>query len=77
VQGVQPAHIQCDELWSLYYAKAKNLATAKSAPDEAGDMWTWTALDADTKLMVSRFLADRSGESGMIVADDLRARVTS
>jgi hypothetical protein len=40
-------------------------------------VWTWTALDADTKLMVSYFVGDRSGESAMILADDLRARVVS
>jgi IS1 family transposase len=40
-------------------------------------VWTWTALDADTKLMVSYFVGDRSGESALILADDLRGRVAS
>ena len=71
VQSVLAKRVQCDEIWSFCYAKAKNVATAKSAPDEAGDVWTWTALDADTKLIVSDFLGDRSGESAMILADDL------
>ena len=42
--------IQVDEIWSFIYAKQKNVARAKSAPAEAGDVWTWTAICADTKL---------------------------
>ena len=42
-----------DEAWSFVYAKQKNVALAKSAPETAGDAWTWTPLDADTKVMVS------------------------
>ncbi len=77
VRGVPSARVKCDEIWSFTYAKAKNVPTAKAAPDGAGDVWTWTALDADTKLMVSYFVGDRSGESALILADDLRARLSS
>lgn len=77
VRDVPSARVQCDEIWSFTYAKAKNVPTAKAAPAGAGDVWTWTALDADTKLMVSYFVGDRSGESALILADDLRARVSS
>jgi IS1 family transposase len=77
VRDVKAQRVQCDEIWSFCYAKAKNVADAKAAPDGAGDVWTWTALDADTKLMVSYFVGDRSGESAMYLADDLRARVAS
>ena len=45
--------VQCDEIWSFCYAKEKNVAAAKAAPGDAGDVWTWTAIDADTKLIVS------------------------
>ena len=45
--------IECDEIWSFIYAKQKNVERAKSAPEEAGDIWTWTAIDADTKLVPS------------------------
>src|SRR5215203_6104069 len=44
VRGVKPARIQCDEIWSFCYAKGKNVAKAKDAPAEAGDVWTWTAI---------------------------------
>lgn len=77
VRGVQSARVQIDEIWSFCYAKQRNVPTAEAAPEGAGDVWTWTALDADTKLMVSYFVGDRSGESAMILADDLRARVAS
>lgn len=77
VRGVKASRIQCDEIWSFCYAKEKNVATAKAAPDGAGDVWTWTALDSDTKLMVAYFVGDRSGESAMILMDDLRARLSN
>ena len=51
--------IQCDEIWSFVYAKQKNVATAKSAPDVGGDVWTWTAIDADTKLAPSWLIGTR------------------
>src|SRR5687767_1478594 len=52
VRGVKARRIQCDEIWSFTYAKQKNVAKAKAAPEVAGDTWTWTALEADTKLIV-------------------------
>jgi len=77
VRGVKSERIQCDEIWSFCYAKAKNVKAAKAAPAEAGDVWTWTALDADTKLMITYFVGDRSGQSASYLADDLRMRVAS
>ncbi|MDO9586839.1 MAG: IS1 family transposase [Brevundimonas sp.] len=77
VRNVPSARIQCDEIWSFCYAKQRNVAKAESAPEGAGDVWTWTALDADTKLMVSYFVGDRSGESALALADDLRSRISS
>jgi len=77
VRGVKASRIQCDEIWSFCYAKQKNVADAKAAPDGAGDVWTWTAIDADSKLMVAYFVGDRGGESAMILMDDLRARLSN
>jgi IS1 family transposase len=77
VRGVASKRIQCDEIWSFVHAKQKNVADAKAAPAEAGDVWTWTALDADTKLMVSYFVGDRSQESADIMADDMRQRIST
>jgi len=71
--------LQVDEAWAFCYAKKKNVPHAKNAPEGAGDVWTWVALDADTKLAVSWLVADRSGEAAkqfMIdVADRLKHRV--
>ena len=77
VRNVKASRIQCDEIWSFCHAKAKNVATAKAAPEGAGDVWTWTAIDADTKLIVSYHFGDRSGESAMVLMDDLRARLAN
>lgn len=51
--------LQVDEIWSFVYAKAKNVERPKSAPAEAGDIWTWTAIDADTKLIPSWYVGSR------------------
>lgn len=77
VRGVTSKRIQCDEIWSFTYAKAKNVATAKAAPEEAGDTWTWTALDADSKLIVSWLVGGRDGEYAMAFMDDLRSRLAN
>ena len=77
VRNVKASRIQCDEIWSFCHAKAKNVATAKAAPEGAGDVWTWTALDADTKLIVSYYVGDRSGESAMCLMDDLQGRLAN
>jgi IS1 family transposase len=77
VRNVKASRIQCDEIWSFCHAKQKNVATAKAAPEGAGDVWTWTAIDADSKLIVSFFVGDRSGESAMVLMDDLRARLSN
>jgi IS1 family transposase len=77
VRGVASQRLQCDEIWSFVHAKAKNVADAKAAPEGAGDVWTWTALDADSKLMVSYFVGDRSAESAYILANDMRERVST
>ncbi len=69
--------IQVDELWSFIYAKEKNVARAKSAPVEAGDVWTWTAICADTKLVPSWRVGDRSGETAIDFMDDLRPRLVN
>ncbi|MDE0003723.1 MAG: IS1 family transposase [Rhodospirillaceae bacterium] len=67
--------IQVDEIWSFIYAKERNVARAKSAPPEAGDVWTWTAIDAETKLVPSWRVGDRSGMTAIDFMDDLRGRL--
>ena len=77
VQGVTASRIQCDEIWSFTYAKQKNVATAKAAPQVAGDTWTWTALDADTKLIVSSMVGGRDAEYANAFMDDVASRLAN
>ena len=77
VQGVQASRIQCDEIWSFCYAKQKNVKAAKDAPEGAGDVWTWTALDSDSKLIVSFLAGGRDAGYAMEFMDDLRARLSN
>ncbi len=69
--------IQVDEVWSFVYAMAKNVETAKAAPDKAGDIWTWTAIDADTKLMPSWRIGARDGEEAKAFIADLASRLAN
>ena len=77
VKGVKAQRVQCDEIWSFCYAKAKNVPTAKAAPDEAGDVWTWTALDADSKLIVSWLVGGRDAEYAVEFMADLQVRLAN
>ena len=68
--------IECDEIWSFVYAKARNIRRAKAAPKDAGDVWTWTALDADSNLIVSYLVSNgRDGMTAIEFMDDFRRRV--
>lgn len=77
VRDVKVRRVQCDEVWTFTYAKAKNVPTAKAAPDGAGDSWTWTGLDADSNLIISYFVGNRDSESAMVLMDDLRSRLAN
>lgn len=77
VKDVKSSRVECDEIWSFCYAKKKNVKTAKDAPEGAGDVWTWTAIDADTKLIVSYLVGGRDAEYAMEFMDDLRARLAN
>lgn len=77
VRDVHASRVQCDEIWAFCYAKEKNVARAKKAPQGAGDVWTWTALDADHKMILSYEVGDRSGETAIEFMDDLRGRLAN
>ena len=71
------SRIQMDEIWAFVHAKAKNVPTAKAAPEGAGDIWTWTAICADTKLVPSWLVGVRDGEYALAFIDDLRQRLAN
>ncbi len=77
VVDVNARKVQCDEIWSFCYAKQKNVPKAKAAPQGSGDVWTWTALDRDSKMILSWEVGDRSGRTALEFIDDLRCRIAN
>jgi len=77
VRNVTSKRIQADEIWSFCYAKQKNVATAKAAPEQAGDVWTWTALDADSKLIVSYMVGGRDAGYANEFMQDVARRLAN
>lgn len=65
--------VECDEIWSFIGAKERHLTD--QSPDDYGDVWTWTALDADSKLMISWLVGERDTEACYLVLSDLRSRL--
>jgi IS1 family transposase len=78
VKGVKSQRVQVDEIWSFTYAKKKNV-TQKIAEkvEGAGDTWTWTAIDADSKLVISWLVGGRSLEYAVPFMQDLRSRLAN
>ena len=66
---------EVDEAWAFVYAKNRNLATAKAAPEDAGDVWTWTAICADTKLIPTWRVGDRTTGTAIPFMHDLAERL--
>jgi IS1 family transposase len=77
VRNVKAKRVQVDEIWSFTYAKQKNVATAKRKDLAYGDTWTWTAIEADSKLIISWLVGGRDGDYAMGLMDDLRSRVAN
>jgi IS1 family transposase len=73
LRNLTSKRVQVDEIWNFVYAKNDNVKEAKAAPADAGDVWTWTAIDADTKLLVSWLVADRTTN----FMDDLKERLAN
>lgn len=69
--------VQCDEIWSFCYAKEKNVPRGKRGEFGFGDVWTWTALCADTKLIVSWLVGRRDAGTSTDFIRDLAGRVSS
>jgi IS1 family transposase len=77
VCGVRSKRVQVDEIWSFTAAKQKNVPNMKRPVDGAGDTWTWTALDADSKLIVQWFVGTRDGYSAKLFIDDVVTRLAT
>ena len=75
VRDVRSKRIQCDEIWAFCYAKEKNVPNTYKGIFGFGDVWTWTAIDADTKLCVSWNIGDRSARTAYAFIHDLAERL--
>jgi IS1 family transposase len=70
--------VQVDEIWSFCYAKQKNVTPdIKAKNPSAGDVWTWVAIDADTKLVASWIVGQRDGVTARIFVNDLARRLAN
>src|ERR1700693_908276 len=76
-RNLKLGRIQLDEIWAFAYCKQRNVPFAKKAPKDAGDIWTWVAIDAETKLIPSWLVGDRSGETATRFVCDLSSRLAN
>lgn len=77
VRNVVARKVQCDEIWSFCYAKARNVPTATAAPEGAGDVWTWTGIDRESKLIISWLVGGQDVGYSTDFIVDLKARIVS
>lgn len=75
VRKVKAQRVQVDEIWSFTAAKQKNVRRMKVPVEGAGDTWTWTAIEAQTKLLISHLVGGRDGECAMWFMDDVAKRL--
>src|SRR5262249_32725452 len=76
VRGVRSKRVQCDEIWSFCFSKQAN-TTPEGSKIGRGDVWTWSAIDADTKLIVSWMVGNRDADTASIFVKDLSERLAN
>jgi hypothetical protein len=69
--------IQCDEIWSFVYAKAKNVPAEFQGQFGYGDVWTWTAIDADSKLVPCWHVGTRGAQAAITFMRDVASRLAN
>ncbi len=77
VRNLTSKRIQCDEIWSFCYAKAKNALADKQGQPGDGDVWTWVAIDPETKLVVTWCVGSRGASTANAFMHDLAARLAN
>jgi hypothetical protein len=77
VRGVKSRRVQVDEIWSFTGGKQKNVAAMKKPVAGAGDTWTWTAIDADSKLLITWLVGGHDSDYAIAFMDDLRDRLAN
>lgn len=74
VRNLRVRRVQADEIWAFVYGKDKNLSM-EQVQARAGSVWTWTAIDADTKLIISYTLGDRGADTALAFMQDVASRI--
>ena len=77
VNNLRLRYIQCDEIWAFCYAKDKNVPEDKRGIFGYGDVWTWVAIDAETKLVPSFMIGTRGAQTAKAFMDDLASRLAN
>ncbi len=77
VRDLNCKRVQCDEIWSFVYAKQRNVPEELKDVFGIGDVYTWTAIDADTKLIAGWLAGTRGAESAKLFMDDLAGRLAN
>ncbi len=77
VRNVQSKRVQADEIWSFVEMKEKQAKRKAERPMHAGDCWTWTGIDADSKLIVSWYIGSRDANAAWVFMQDLSSRLAN
>jgi IS1 family transposase len=76
VRNLRVRRVQADEIWSFVYGKDKNL-TLEQVQSGLGSVWTWKAIDADTKLVISYLIGDRGADTAKVFMQDVASRISN
>src|SRR6185503_7448298 len=74
---LEPQRVQCDEIWSFCYSKEKNVPDHMRGQEGVGSVWTWTGMDAESKLMITYHVGSRDAACCRDFIDDLADRITT
>jgi len=77
LRNIKSNRIECDEIWSFCYAKQKNIPEDKKGQYGFGDVWTWVAVDADTKLTISWLVGQRDTEYAYEFMKDIQSKLAN
>lgn len=75
LRSLDTTHVECDEIWSFCYSKQKNVPDGFKGTLGYGDVWTWTAIDVDTKLVPSWIVGERTNKDAYFFLKDLHSRL--
>jgi IS1 family transposase len=77
VRGIKATRVQCDEIWGFCYSKEKNVSQENKGVLGHGDVWTWTAIDAQSKLIVSYLVGKRDADYASAFMRDVASRLAN